>query len=120
MGMLAAKSMKKRQREQLYSSLQWHDTTECFPWLLQYWDDPADSVREQEGTLLPLWEFVSPAAKHRQVTAICWNPQYSDLFAGWLPAKCHSFCMIALSFCKFAYCLQVQRACRTKTAAQLS
>jgi len=50
--------------------------------IVQYWDDPADDVRGQEGTLMPLWEFSSSAAKHRQVTAICWNPQYSDLFAG--------------------------------------
>lgn len=58
-----------------------HTLSLC-PCLLQYWDDPADSVREQEGTLLPLWEFSSTVAKHRQVTALCWNLQYFDFFAG--------------------------------------
>lgn len=51
------------------------------PLWLQYWDDPTDGLRAQEGTLLPLWEFAAAAAKHRHVTALCWNPQYFDLFA---------------------------------------
>ena len=57
----------------------------CLPRLLrcalQYWDDPADSVKHEEGTLLPLWSFAAPAARRRAVTALCWSPRYPDLFA---------------------------------------
>lgn len=51
-----------------------------FPLPLQYWDDPADAVRQQEGTLLPLWQFTTPRAKRRAVTALAWSPRYFDLF----------------------------------------
>ena len=47
----------------------------------KYWEDVADTYRPGEGTLLPLWRFTSEKAKRRQVTAICWSPQYDDLFA---------------------------------------
>lgn len=47
----------------------------------QYWDDPSDAVRPDEGTLLPLWEFANPRAKRRAVTALAWSPRYFDLFA---------------------------------------
>jgi dynein intermediate chain 1, axonemal len=30
---------------------------------------------------LPLWRFASDRAKRKQVTALCWNPRYHDLFA---------------------------------------
>ena len=57
----------------------------CLPRLLrcalQYWDDPADAVKHEEGTLLPLWSFAAPAARRRAVTALCWSPRYPDLFA---------------------------------------
>lgn len=48
---------------------------------MQYWDDPADLVRPQEGTLLPLWSFTSLRVKQRAVTALAWSPKYFDLFA---------------------------------------
>ncbi len=47
---------------------------------MQYWDDPADLLREHEGTLLPLWAFRSAAAQARGVTALAWSPLYADLF----------------------------------------
>ena len=49
----------------------------------QYWDDPSDAVQPQqaEGTLLPLWEFHTPRARHRAVTALCWSARHPDLFA---------------------------------------
>ena len=47
---------------------------------MQYWDDPADLLREHEGTLLPLWAFRSAAAQARAVTALAWSPLYADLF----------------------------------------
>lgn len=47
----------------------------------KYWEDASDAFRPGEGSLLPLWKFTNDKAKRRQVTAICWNPQYQDLFA---------------------------------------
>ena len=43
---------------------------------LQYWNDPADSIQEREGTLLPLWRFTAVSAQGRHVTALAWNPAY--------------------------------------------
>ncbi|TMW68544.1 hypothetical protein Poli38472_006012 [Pythium oligandrum] len=47
----------------------------------KYWEDASDQFREGEGSLLPLWRFSSERAKKKQVTAICWNPRFADLFA---------------------------------------
>jgi len=47
----------------------------------KYWEDASDAFRPGEGSLLPLWKFQSVKSKRRQVTAICWNPMYADLFA---------------------------------------
>ena len=37
--------------------------------------------REFEGTLLPLWKFGFERAKKLEISALCWNPTYNDLFA---------------------------------------
>lgn len=47
----------------------------------KYWEDKSDEFREGDGTLLPLWRFSSEKAKRKQVTAIKWNPKYTDLCA---------------------------------------
>ncbi|KAA0189151.1 Dynein intermediate chain [Fasciolopsis buskii] len=47
----------------------------------RYYEDPSDEFREQHGTLLPLWMFTFEKAKKLAVTALCWSPRYSDLFA---------------------------------------
>lgn len=47
----------------------------------KYWEDASDQFREGEGSLLPLWRFSSERAKKKQVTAVCWNPRFGDLFA---------------------------------------
>ena len=39
------------------------------------------SCREFEGTLLPLWKFGFEKARKLEITALCWNPTYNDLFA---------------------------------------
>ena len=39
------------------------------------------SCREFEGTLLPLWKFGFERARKLEITALCWNPTYNDLFA---------------------------------------
>ena len=47
----------------------------------KYWEDASDAFREGEGSLLPLWRFSTDRTKRKQVTALEWNPNYSDLFA---------------------------------------
>jgi len=47
----------------------------------KYWNDEADTYREGEGSLLPLWKFYNDRARRKHVTALCWNPKYPDLFA---------------------------------------
>ena len=47
----------------------------------KYWEDRSDNFRQGEGSLLPLWRFNSEKTKRKQVTALCWNPKYHDLFA---------------------------------------
>lgn len=47
----------------------------------KYWEDASDHYRQGEGSLLPLWRFSTERTKRKQVTAICWNPAYPDLFA---------------------------------------
>eukprot|EP00741_Cyanophora_paradoxa_P015118 tig00020848_g14589.t1 len=47
----------------------------------KYWEDASDAYREGEGTLLPLWKFYNEKIKKKQVTSICWNTEYNDLFA---------------------------------------
>lgn len=34
---------------------------------LQYWEDEADAIRRDEGTLLPLWKFDCSLTKEKQV-----------------------------------------------------
>lgn len=46
----------------------------------KFWDDDSDNFKDV-GSLLPLWKFENEKLKKKQVTAICWNTQYSDLFA---------------------------------------
>ncbi len=47
----------------------------------KFWDDESDPYRKPAGSLLPLWSFSSEKSGKRQVTAICWNPKYHDMFA---------------------------------------
>ena len=47
----------------------------------KYFEDKADEFRNGEGTLLPLWRFSSNRANRKQVTSLCWNPLYNDMFA---------------------------------------
>jgi dynein intermediate chain 1, axonemal len=47
----------------------------------KYYEDPADQFKEKEGTLLPLWKFVTDITKNMCITSITWNQQYQDLFA---------------------------------------
>jgi dynein intermediate chain 1 len=47
----------------------------------KYWEDVSDNYRGIEGSLLPLWRFSTKRTKTKQVTTLCWNPSYPDLFA---------------------------------------
>ncbi|KAL7537747.1 hypothetical protein ACHAXR_008038 [Thalassiosira sp. AJA248-18] len=47
----------------------------------KYFEDKADQFRNGEGTLLPLWRFSTDRANRKQVTSLCWNPRYNDMFA---------------------------------------
>ena len=47
----------------------------------QFYEDHSDTYKENEGTLLPLWKFSYGKTNGMEVTALCWNPAYPDLFA---------------------------------------
>eukprot|EP00937_MAST-01D_sp_MAST-1D-sp2_P007614 g7614.t1 len=47
----------------------------------KFWEDASDQFRGGEGSLLPLWRFSTELTKRKQVTALCWNPAFPDLFA---------------------------------------
>lgn len=47
----------------------------------KYWEDAADEYREQEGSLLPLWQFQYSTVKKLACTNLTWNTHYNDLFA---------------------------------------
>ena len=47
----------------------------------KYWEDESDNFRNKEGTLLPLWTFSYKKSDDLEVTGLCWNPSYPDLFA---------------------------------------
>ncbi|KAJ3302341.1 cytoplasmic dynein with WD40 domain [Kappamyces sp. JEL0829] len=47
----------------------------------KYWEDAADDLGDKKsGSCLPLWKFFFQKEKQKQVTALCWSPQFSDLF----------------------------------------
>ncbi|XP_011505542.1 PREDICTED: dynein intermediate chain 2, ciliary [Ceratosolen solmsi marchali] len=47
----------------------------------RYWDDPSDEFKPGEGSLLPLWKFTYEKIKKHDVTDLCFNNKYYDLFA---------------------------------------
>ncbi|XP_060829954.1 dynein intermediate chain 2, ciliary [Bombus pascuorum] len=47
----------------------------------RYWDDPSDEFKVGEGSLLPLWKFYYEKTKKHDVTDLCFNSRYYDLFA---------------------------------------
>ena len=63
--------------ERMINQNSFDDITQDF----KYWDDASDEFREGEGTLLPLWKFYCDKVRRKQVTSLCWNPEFSDLFA---------------------------------------
>lgn len=47
----------------------------------RYWNDPSDEFKDGEGSLLPLWKFQYEKTKKHDVTIMCFNARYYDLFA---------------------------------------
>ncbi|XP_043284310.1 dynein intermediate chain 2, ciliary isoform X2 [Venturia canescens] len=47
----------------------------------RYWNDPSDEFKDGEGSLLPLWKFQYEKTKKHDVTDMCFNSRYYDLFA---------------------------------------
>ncbi|XP_015178920.1 PREDICTED: dynein intermediate chain 2, ciliary isoform X1 [Polistes dominula] len=69
----------------------------------RYWDDPSDEFKDGEGSLLPLWKFHYEPTKKHDITDVCFNARYYDLFAvayGTLtfssPIKNGSVCLFSL------------------------
>jgi len=46
-----------------------------------YEDVTSDPNAESFGSVLPLWRFTTEKSKRKNVTAMCWNPRYKDMFA---------------------------------------
>eukprot|EP01022_Parablepharisma_sp_SALTPOND_P018419 TRINITY_DN3007_c0_g1_i1.p1 TRINITY_DN3007_c0_g1~~TRINITY_DN3007_c0_g1_i1.p1 ORF type:complete len:638 (-),score=81.80 TRINITY_DN3007_c0_g1_i1:594-2507(-) len=44
----------------------------------KYWVDDIDSTH---ATVLPLWRIYYARTSKKQVTSLCWNPRYRDMFA---------------------------------------
>ena len=47
----------------------------------KYYEDKSDDSENHHGSALPLWRYLTDKNKKKQVTALCWNPKYKDLFA---------------------------------------
>ncbi|XP_066595061.1 dynein intermediate chain 2, ciliary isoform X2 [Prorops nasuta] len=47
----------------------------------RYWNDPSDEFKDGEGSLLPLWKFNFEETKRHDITDMCFNKRYYDLFA---------------------------------------
>lgn len=61
----------------------------------RYWNDPSDEFKDGEGSLLPLWKFQYEKTKKHDVTGMCFNARYYDLFA-----------------VSFGSCRQTQKVCK--------
>lgn len=46
-----------------------------------YEDTTEDPDTHKFGSVLPLWRFTNSKGHKKNVTAMCWNPRYKDLFA---------------------------------------
>ena len=60
----------------------------------RFYEDPSDEYKDFEGTLLPLWEFIYEKNKNLEITSLCWNPKYDDMFAAGFGScqYCHIIC----------------------------
>ena len=60
-----------------------------------FYEDAADE-QKNEGTLLPLWDFTFKeiVSLKLEVTALAWNPKYTDLFAVGFGSCPSQFCCL--------------------------
>lgn len=70
--LLSAKIIERMVTQNIYS-----DIVNDF----KYWEDRSDDYKDFEGTLYPLWQFKFDGKESLEVTSLCWNHLYSDLFA---------------------------------------
>ena len=70
--LLSAKIIERMVTQNIYS-----DIVNDF----KYWEDRSDDYKDFEGTLYPLWQFKFEGKESLEVTCLCWNHLYSDLFA---------------------------------------
>lgn len=61
----------------------------------RYYEDPSDDFRDEEGTLMPLWKFNYDKTQKLNITDICFNTLYYDLFA-----VCYGSCELNLAASK--------------------
>lgn len=48
----------------------------------KYYEDKNEAKREDgRGSFMPLWRFEYEPAGRKSVTAMCWNPEFTDLYA---------------------------------------
>jgi dynein intermediate chain 1 len=48
----------------------------------KYYEDTTEDIESHNyGSVLPLWRFSTEKSRRKNVTSICWNPKYKDLFA---------------------------------------
>ena len=48
----------------------------------RYFEEVADEGDAAKvGSVLPLWRFSTEKSRKKNVTTICWNPRYKDMFA---------------------------------------
>ena len=70
--LLSAKIIERMVTQNIYSDIVYD---------FKYWEDRSDDFKDQEGTLYPLWQFKFDRKESMDVTCLCWNHLYTDLFA---------------------------------------
>ena len=40
-----------------------------------------ENTKAKEKNIFPLWRFIYPPNRKKNVTCICWNPYYDDMYA---------------------------------------
>ena len=70
--LLSAKILERMVTQNIYSDIVYD---------FKYWEDRSDDYKDFEGTLYPLWQFKVDRKDSLEVTCLCWNHLYSDLFA---------------------------------------
>ena len=54
----------------------------------KYYENEADDIHLDEGSLLPLWDFTPDRFRKKHVTSLAWNPLYPGLSRASLSIVC--------------------------------